>query len=410
MRGTILVAVAAAALASAGLARALTPNDPAWPREWGPRVTRASDLWDRTTGDARLVIAVVDTGVAPIPDLQGALVPGWNFVEGNAQTNDTQGHGTWVASIIAARGNNARDAAGYCWGCSVMPIRISDGHAPANTTTIARGIVWAVDHGARVVNVSLDGAGSDPAERSAVAYAASHDVLVVAAAGNSGDATLHYPAAYPSVLAVAGTDPSNALYSWSTRGDWVNIAAPGCATVVDANVGIADGCGSSFSPAAVSGIAGLLFSLDDTLTAARVASVLRSTAHAVAGIGGGTVDAMAAAYALGLIGTTPPSPSSTPPPVYTGLQVSTRSGVIKGMRVMKIKTGAGAVEIRFSPVSSIGCQLELQVGRQVVVSTGYSRVVTLHAHTTRGPHRLTVVCSSRKPTHFELTVESAISG
>jgi hypothetical protein len=407
MRGTVLVAVTAAALASTGLARALTPDDPAWPQEWGPRVTRAADVWDRTTGDAKVVIAVVDTGVTPIPDLQGVLVPGWNFVDGNANTDDLQGHGTWVASIIAARGNNNLDAAGYCWGCSLMPVRVSDGHAPASTTTIAQGIVWAVDHGARIVNVSLDGAGSDPAEQSAVAYASSHNVLVVAAAGNSGDATPHYPAAYSSVLAVAGTDQDNVLYPWSTRGDWVNIAAPGCTTVVDANVGVAYGCGSSFAPAAVTGIAGLLFSLDESLSATQVADALRSTAHAVAGIDGGTVDAVAAARALGLLAATP---ASTPTVVAAGLQVSTLSGVIAGRRVLSVKTGAGAVEIRFSPASAIGCQLALQVGRQVVVSAADTRIVTLHTRAKRGSHRLTVTCTSRKPTRFQLTVESAVSG
>ncbi len=403
MSGAVLAVLAAAALASAGAARALTPNDPAWPQEWGPRVTRAADIWDKTTGDPRVVVAVVDTGVTPVADLQGALVPGWNFVDNNANTGDTEGHGTWVASIVAARGNNNIDAAGYCWRCSVMPIRVSDGHAPASTTNIAHGIVWAVDHGARIINISLDGTGSDPEEQAAVGYASAHNVLVVAAAGNSGDITPHYPAAYPSVLAVAGTDEQNVLYSWSTRGDWVNIAAPGCATVIDANVGVASGCGSSFAPAAIAGIAGLLFSIDSSLTAVGVSEALRSTAHPVAGIGGGTVDAFAAARALKLVGATT---TSIAPSAAHGLQVSMINGVIAGTRVLGVRTGRGTVEIRFRPAATRSCELELQVGRQVVVATGSPRAVTLRTRTNGGRHRLTVVCTSVEPTRFQLTIAS----
>lgn len=408
MSGAALAALAAAALVSAGAARALSPNDPAWPQEWGPRATRAADVWERTTGDPRVVIAVVDTGVTPIADLQGALVAGWNFVDNNANTEDTEGHGTWVTSIIAARGNNDIDAAGYCWRCSVMPIRVSDGRAPASTTRIAQGIVWAADHGARIINVSLDGAGSDPDEQAAIAYASAHNVLVVAAAGNSGDSTPHYPAAFPSVLAVAGTDEQNTLYSWSTRGDWVNLAAPGCATVVDANVGVASGCGSSFAPAAVAGIAGLLFSLDASLTAARVSDALRSTAHPVAGIGGGTVDALEAARALNLINTTTTSTSTTPNAAH-GFQVSTIKGLIAGTRVLSVRTGRGTVEIQFRPAARRSCELELQVGRQVVVATGGPRTVTLHARTTNGPHRLRVTCTPVERTRFQLTIASPVT-
>ena len=100
----LLVCLALSASAASSLA--MTPNDPAFDREWGPRLTHASSLWDRTTGDRRIVIAVIDTGVAPIPELRAALVPGWDFVDGDATPQDTFGHGTWVASAIAAQGNN----------------------------------------------------------------------------------------------------------------------------------------------------------------------------------------------------------------------------------------------------------------------------------------------------------------
>ena len=208
-------------LASAASSLAMTPNDPAFSREWGPRLTHASDLWDRTTGDRRIVIAVLDTGVAPIPELRVALVPGWDFVEDDATPQDTFGHGTWVASAIAAQGDNGLFGAGYCWGCGLMPVRVSDGHVAADTGVIARAIRWAVDHGARIITISLTGQGDDPVERAAVDYATAHNVLVVASAGNTGDDENVYPAAYPGVLSVTGTDPRDRLYKWSARGAWI---------------------------------------------------------------------------------------------------------------------------------------------------------------------------------------------
>jgi hypothetical protein len=229
----------------------------------------------------------------------------------------------------------------------------------------------------------------------------------VAAAGNSGDTARHYPAAYPSVLAVAGTDEENTLYSWSTKGDWVNISAPGCATVVDANVGVASGCGSSFAPAAVSGIAGLLYSIDASLTAARVSDALQSTANRVAGIGGGTVDALGAARVLKLVDTA--TTTSTTPRAARGLQVSTINGLIAGRRVVRVRTGRGTVEIRFRSAARRSCELELQVGRQIVVATGGLRTVTLHARASSGPHRLTVTCTPVTPTRFQLTIESPVA-
>ena len=92
------------------------PNDPAWSLEWGQRLTRASDLWQLTTGNPSIVIAVVDTGLAPIPDLTD-VVSGWDIVGNTNSTPDDFGHGTWVSSVIGAAGDNGIGMAGYCWRC-----------------------------------------------------------------------------------------------------------------------------------------------------------------------------------------------------------------------------------------------------------------------------------------------------
>ena len=133
-----------------------------------------------------------------IPDLEGAFVPGYDFVDNDYEPQDTHGHGSRVASVIAARGNNQIGMAGHCWGCRVMPIRVS-ANGSASPARIAIGIRYAVDQGARIINVSLSHAGSpDAAEAAAVKYAIDRDVIVVASAGNAGTEALSIQARIPA--------------------------------------------------------------------------------------------------------------------------------------------------------------------------------------------------------------------
>lgn len=388
-----------------GVSSALSPRDPAYNGEWGPRLTHASDIWDRTTGDRRIVIAVLDTGVVPIPELRAALVPGWDFVEDDSTPQDTFGHGTWVASAIAAQGNNGQFGAGYCWGCGLMPVRISDGHVAADTGVIARAIRWAVDHGARVITISLTGQGDDPVERAAVDYATAHNVLVVASAGNTGDDEIVYPAAYPGVLSVTGTDPRDRLYKWSARGTWIALAAPGCATVVHVVVGAAVACGSSFAPPAIAGIAGLLLSLEPRISASRLSDVLRATGRPVAGLLAKRVDAQAALAALGLA--TPIESPPQPQPAASAREATTVSGVMTSTRDIRFSTAvAGRLEVQFVSVIARECSMQMRLNGQVIVAfRGEERILTLEAQVPRGRHRLTISCASRARHAFELRIE-----
>jgi subtilisin family serine protease len=297
------------------------PNDALWKEQWGPARVLAPKVWDSTKGSPSVVVAVVDTGVDySHPDLQGVFVPGFDLVNNDADPRDDQGHGTAVAGVIAARTQNRVGQAGMCWKCSVMPVKVLDRNGSGPTSTIAAGIVWAVNHGAQVINLSLGGAGTTQVLQDAVSFAASKGVLVLAAAGNSGSTTKFYPAAYPSVVSVGATQEDDTLYSWSNRGaDWVQVAAPGCDTAPVRGEGYGNFCGTSAATPVVSGIAGLALSLDPTITPDRLAQALRTTARqGTSGVQYGRVNALRTLAALGLV-----APLNTSRPKIVG---TARSG------------------------------------------------------------------------------------
>lgn len=277
------------------------PNDPLWPDEWSLVKLRAPEAWSVTTGVQSTVVAVLDTGVdLAQPDLQGAFVPGYDFVNGDTDPSDDYGHGTMVAGIIAARTDNGLGLASYCWRCSLMPVKVIGANGVGTSSDVAAGITWATDHGARVINMSFVMAAGDDALASAVEYAHSHDVVVVAAAGNDGDSQHKYPAVYPEVVSVGATDGADALYPWSSYGSWVKVAAPGCNVTTTTGASYAVFCGTSSATAAVSGLAGLAFSYDPTASNLVVERALEESATRVGDfVSSGRVDARAVLDALG---------------------------------------------------------------------------------------------------------------
>ena len=283
---------------SVRLARAI-PTDPLWPRQWGPAHVGAPAVWKLTKGSPRVVIAVLDTGVDPSQrDLQGALVSGYDTVNGDDDPSDDNGHGTRTAGIVGARADNGVGISGMCPGCSIMPVKVLAADGSGTAFQIASGITWAADHGASIISMSLGGGQSDPIA-AAVHYAESKGVLVVAAAGNNGNSQPFYPAADPGVLSVAGTDAKDQLYSWSNRGSWVSVAAPGCDLTTLDGGGFSGFCGTSASAPIVAGVAGLALSYSPTSSAETIEHAIISGAHPVAGVGGGRVDAVATLAELG---------------------------------------------------------------------------------------------------------------
>lgn len=249
----------------------------------GPRTATASPA---------ITIAVVDTGVdVSHPDLAGKLVTGYDVATGDTPTSDAGWHGTAVASIAAGTSDNGLGITSYCWQCSVMPVRVLDAHGQAPDRDIARGIRWAVDHGARVVNLSLEGPTEDPALPAAIRYASRHNVVVVAAAGNDGTSDRSFPAAEPLAIGVAATDPSDRLYPWSNRGRWVTVAAPGINMSAVPGGGSFRFLGTSSAAALVSGVAGMCLTVAPSLTPARVRRAIVGGAVPIAGASFGRIDA-----------------------------------------------------------------------------------------------------------------------
>jgi subtilisin family serine protease len=294
------------------------PNDPSWPNESSAVRIRAPQAWDYSTGSPGVTIAVLDTGVDPsTPDLQGAFVPGYDFVNNDADPSDDHGHGTLAAGVAAARGNNGLGIAGYCWSCSIMPVKVIGADGSGLQSTLASGITWAADHGARVISMSVYG-GAYSTLASAVKYARSKGVVLVAAAGNSGSSGQTYPAAYPEVLGAAGANPDDTLNSNSNYGSWVKLAAPWCnygtsMRQADGSYRYASFCGTSSATPAIAGIAALAFSYLPTASATSIEQALESSSVPVIAarqVAYGRIDALATMLALGAM---PPPPPGSPP-------------------------------------------------------------------------------------------------
>lgn len=289
------------------------PNDELFEVQWGPRHVTAPLAWQHTTGDPGVTIAVLDTAVdTRHEDLAGAFVARQDIVSGDPGATS---HGTLTAGVAAARTNNALGIAGLCWQCSLMAVTVMDDDGMGRHSDVARGLIWAADHGADVANLSLGSHADSRILRDAVRYAHDSGVLVVAAAGNTGGTEAVYPAAYDEVLAVAATDRNDTLYWWSTRGSWVDLAAPGVNASTYPGGGYGWYSGTSSATPVVSGVAALALSYVPAATNRDVAAALRSTAVDVGGIGGGRVDAVAALAALDAMEPSrPPDPPPAAPP------------------------------------------------------------------------------------------------
>jgi serine protease len=232
--------------------------------EWPLKTLDVTDAWNYANGSG-VTVAVIDSGVdATHEDLVGQVLPGLDLVdpEGDGDT-DLVGHGTTVAAIIAGRSDDSAGVVGIAPKAKILPVRVLDEQNRYNDAMIvAKGVRWAVDHGARVINLSLGGNGSSAALGAALDYAFAKDVVVVACTGNTSASTsseVWYPAREPGVIAVAGMEKdSTQLWSGSITGAQTVVTAPATQIVGARPGGYWRVQGTSFAAPMVSATAALI--------------------------------------------------------------------------------------------------------------------------------------------------------
>lgn len=254
-----------------------TANDPYYTsgQEWYLGKIQAPSAWDITTGTSSLVVAVIDTGANySHPDLQGKLLAGYDFVNSDTDPNDDNGHGTGTSGIVGANSNNSTGMASVAWNVSILPLKVLDASGSGSYSNIAMAINYAADNGARIINMSLGGTYNSSTVQSAVNYAWSKGVVLIAAAGNNGNSTTFYPAACNNVVAVAATDSTDTRTSWSNYGSYVDLSAPGANILTTYNSGYSSVNGTSFSSPITAGIAALVASVQPSLSNSQIVDVL----------------------------------------------------------------------------------------------------------------------------------------
>ena len=322
---------------------AVAPDDPAYQLQWNlgtrDRAPGAAD-WQPVNGTgptgAGVTVAVLDSGVTASAELD--QVSGYDFIDNDADPSDANGHGTHVAGTVAQTTGNHVGAAGIAPAAAILAVRVLDASGSGSYSTIMQGMTWALDHGARVINLSLAG-DADGGLCDAVARAVSRGASVIVAAGND-NGPVGYPAACPSSIAVTATTLLGQPAPYANHGPQLAIAAPGGDTsadvdhdgepdgilqytVIDGRGGYYFFSGTSMAAPHVAGTAALLLQVNPKLTPAQVRSTLTSTAVDLgapgpdATYGAGLLDIAAAVASVG--GTTAPetrsiAPSATPPP------------------------------------------------------------------------------------------------
>ncbi|HJV44538.1 MAG TPA: S8 family peptidase [Bacillota bacterium] len=257
------------------------PDDPLYKRyQWNLPSIKAEQAWDISQGKPGVIVAIVDTGVdTSHEEFKDKLVPGYNVLMDTNNPMDDNGHGTHVAGIISANTNNNVGVAGVSWNNQIMPVKAIGAEGAGSSFDIAKGIKWATDHGARVINMSVGNYHPSAVLEDAIHYAYNKGVVMVAASGNDNTNQPSYPASYPEVLSIAAVDDQQNRATFSNFGDSVGVAAPGvdiASTYIYNEYAALSG--TSMACPHVAGLAGLILSVNPSLTNKDVVSIIEQSA------------------------------------------------------------------------------------------------------------------------------------
>ncbi len=275
-----------------GSTDASTEISPSSSRQYQMGIINASKGWEITRGKANIKIAIIDSGIdLNHPDLKSKIVSGTNIVSPGSQPMDDNGHGTHVAGIAAAATDSSMGISGVAPGCSLMPVKALKNGAGTDID-IAEGIVWAADHGADVINISIGLYTKSTAMERAVKYAINKNVVVVSSAGNdSKNSTIHLPSMIKGVIEVSATTKQDKFASFSNYGQQISVSAPGdniYSTMPTYNVtltseaggkkGYGTLSGTSMASPMVAGLAALLKSQNKALTPQQIKTKIEASA------------------------------------------------------------------------------------------------------------------------------------
>lgn len=254
----------------------LTPNDPNYATQSNAaRLIGAPDGWDIINESGSIAVAVIDTGyTVSHPDLPEV----WNAysaVNNLSYANDTNGHGTAVAGVFGALGNNGIGVAGISWNASVMPAKVDNAAGSITVANVAKGIIWAADNGAKIISISLAVSSDSITLKNAIDYAYNKGCAIFAGTGNDGANSIVYPARYSNVMAVGGTSNGSSRHSASNYGAGMGVLAIYSYYTTNNRGTYSSWSGTSFSTPQVSGLASLLWSLDPSLTNADIYSLIQ---------------------------------------------------------------------------------------------------------------------------------------
>ncbi|MEK7706813.1 MAG: S8 family serine peptidase, partial [Verrucomicrobiota bacterium] len=379
---------------------AFVPNDPyvVAGSEWHLERIQAPQAWNISFGSSNVVVAVLDSGInAAHPDLSDQTLPGYDFVWGDNDPADDFGHGTAVAGVIAAAGNNFIGVAGVAFGSKILPVKVMDASGFAAYSTLAQGIRYAVDQGARVINLSLAGSASSSTLQDAINYAWSNNVVIVAAAGNNGNSTPQYPAACEHVVAVSATEPDDTLASFSSTGNHLALAAPGdniFTTARDLANPYSAWSGTSFASPIIAAVAALIASANALLDNSQIVSVLEQTADDLgvvgpdASFGYGRVNAArAVSVASGIPIDTNPPPPPIPPTVNIATPTNNSQIVLGASATVTVSAVAGSTNSAITSVQLFANGLALATFSAPPFSVNWKA-------TTTGSYLLTAVATA----------------